>query len=115
MTLERVFHDKFKTKEDLDRAHESSSNRTKMSASNVITHESITQVEQLIDKIQESTNSIQDSQKHELAACFTYIESLATFEEEYAFWQLVQVVVVFFVVIWQIVTLRNYFRAKKLV
>ena len=61
MTLERIFHGKFQTKDEIIAAQESNSKRTQMSATNVITHESMGQVEMMITKIQESANSIQDS------------------------------------------------------
>lgn len=86
-----------------------------MAAANVITHKSMNEVDKIIDKLQESANSIQDSQKHELASCHNYIEELSSFESEYVFWQAVQVGVIICVVIWQILTLRSYFYAKKLV
>ena len=86
VTLERIFHGKFQTKDEIIAAQESNSKRTQMSATNVITHESMGQVEMMITKIQESANSIQDSQQHELASCFEYIESLSAFEDNYGFW-----------------------------
>lgn len=66
----------------------------------MITHESINQVDLIINKLQESANSIQDSQQHELASCFNYIEELSSFEDKYAFWQIVQMATIVVVVIW---------------
>ena len=52
---------------------------------------------------------------HELASCNEYIEQLNSFEDDYTFWQIVQVVVIITVVIWQILALRSYFVSKKLI
>ena len=89
LTLERVFHGTFQTKDELMNAHSSSSNREQMAASNMITHERMDQVDQIIDKLQESANSIQSSQQHELNSCYEYIHELGQFEVEYTFWQVV--------------------------
>lgn len=60
-----------------------------MAATNVITHKSMDQIDEIIDKLQESANSIGDSQTHELASCHDYMKELNSFEDEYTFWQVV--------------------------
>ena len=45
LTLERVFHGAFQTTQDLEQAHESTSNREQMAATNVITHKSMDQID----------------------------------------------------------------------
>ena len=57
-----------------------------MAASNLITHERLNQVDEIINQLQQSANAVQDSQKHELASCFQYIEQLSEFEDYYTFW-----------------------------
>ena len=86
-----------------------------MAATNSVTHESFSKVDDLITKLKESANGMQDMQKHELATCHHFIEQLSEFEEDYKFWQVIQVLVIIVVVGWQIMTLRSYFYAKKLV
>ena len=110
-----MFHGKFQTNEDLQKAHASDSNRAKMEAKNVIQQKALTQVEEMMQELTESAFAIQDAQKHELAACFSFIEQLSEFEDDYTFWQMVQVLVIVVVVAWQILSLRSFFYAKKLV
>ena len=86
-----------------------------MAITNVITSQSINQVDEIITELQESANAIHELQKHELSSCLEFIEQLGVFEDEYKFWQLIQVVVILTVVVWQIVALRSYFITKKLV
>ena len=86
-----------------------------MAARNGIKQESIHLVDTKIMELQESAMAIQDAQKHELASCFAFIEFLGEFEADYQFWQVVQVIVIITVVIWQILALRSYFIAKKLI
>ena len=81
LTLERIFHGTFKTKDEILAAQESPSKRSQMAAVNVITNESMDQVDMMISKIQESSNAIQNSQQVELASCFEFIESLSNFED----------------------------------